>query len=297
MAGNVPIRESVGAALRYVRENIGFIATASAVAAGAMTLIAALALASPLLGPATSIVSTFVQALVYAAFVGAALFGSGAVRVRWLNDGMRVWAAMAIIGFLLMIVMLVASIVASVVLAAGPLARYLPELQAAGSNQTEVLAVMTRFAEENPVTMFVLGLFLGGIWMLITSRFYLAAPATVDEQRILAFETWPWTKGSMLRITGARLLVLIPANIFVGAVGLLVGRLIGADTMDPATMSAAASSNTAGYLVYVFISSFLSIGLYSSLEAGLSSYLYQGLKPQETPQPSPLKLDRQGGVG
>lgn len=285
MAGNVPIRESVGAALRYVRENIGFVAMASAIAAGAMTLVGALALAAPPLGFVTSIASTFVQALVYAAFVGAALFGAGAVRVRWMNDGMRVWAAMAIIGFLLVIIMFVASMVASVVLATGPLARYLPDLQAAGSDQAAVVAIMTRFAEQNPLAVLLLTLFLGGIWMLITSRFYLAAPATVDQQRILTFETWPWTKGAMLRITGARLLVLIPANIFVGAVGLLVGRLIGADTMDPATMSAAATSNTVGYLVYVFVSSFLSLGLYSALEAGLSSYLYRGLKPQETPQP------------
>jgi hypothetical protein len=285
MAHNVPIRESVGSALRYVREHISFIAAASAAAAIGMTLIGALNLAAPQFGIATSLASTFVQAFVYAAFVGGALFGSAAVRQRWLADGNRVWAAMAIIGFLLLIVMFAASMVASLVLAAGPLASYLPALTTAGGNQAEVLAVMTRFAEENPMAVLLLTLFLGGIWMLLTSRFYLAAPATVDQQRILTFETWSWTRGSMLRILGARLLVLIPANIFVGAIGLLVGRLVGMNTLDPGTMTAAASSNAPGYLIYIFVTAFLSIGLYSALEAGLSSYLYRGLKPAEEATP------------
>jgi hypothetical protein len=40
MAGNVPIRESVGSAFRYVRENIAFIGTTSAAGAGALTFAA-----------------------------------------------------------------------------------------------------------------------------------------------------------------------------------------------------------------------------------------------------------------
>jgi hypothetical protein len=282
---NVPIRESVGAALRYVRENLAFIAVAGATAAGATTLIGAFALAAPQLGLVTTLVSSFVQALVYGALVGAALFGPGAVRVRWFNDGMRVWAAMAIIGLLLFIVMFVASMTASIILVAGPLGPYLQDLQAAGSNNVAVLAVMTRFAENNPLTLLALTIFLGGIWILLTSRFYLAAPATVDRQRILTFETWPWTKGAMLRITAARLLLLIPANLFVGAIGLLVGRLAGMNTLDPATISGAAASNPIAYLFYLFVTSFLSISLYSALEAGLSSYLYRGLKPADEQGP------------
>jgi hypothetical protein len=283
MASTVPIRESVGAAFRFVRENISFIAMVGLAGAGIMTLIGAVTLASPQLGLVTTMVSSFVQALVYAAFTGATLFGSGAVRARLLRDGMRVWAAMAILGVLLFIVMFVACMAASIVLVAGPLGRYLPDLQAAGDDNVAVLAVMARFAEQNPGALLGLTLFIGGIWILLTSRFYLAAPATVDQQRILTFETWKWTRGAMLRITWARLLLLIPANIFVGAIGHLLGRLVGINTLDPSTAAATAAANPAGYLFFVFVSALLTFVLYAALEAGLSSYLYRGLKPDETP--------------
>jgi hypothetical protein len=162
---------------------------------------------------------------------------------------------------------------------AGPMAPYLEDLQAAGSDNVAVMAVMVQFAERNPLPLLLVMLFLGGIWILLTSRFYLAAPASVDQQRILTFETWPWTKGAMLRITGARLLLLIPANLFVGAISHLLGRVIGINTLDPATVQAAATSNPAGYLAFVFVSGVLTFALYSALEAGLSTYLYRGLKP------------------
>lgn len=286
MAGNVPIFESVGAALRYVRENIRFIAIASAAGAAALTLLTGLNLAAPQVGLVTWVVGRAAEAIVYAAFLGAALLGSGAVRSRWLNDGMRVWAAMAIVGFFLFIVMFVAFMIAGVVMAAGPLAPYVNDLTAAGGDEAAVMAVMVRFAEENAVAVLLFTLFLGAIWMLLTSRLYLAAPASVDQQRILTFETWSWTKGAMLRITAARLLLLIPANLFVGAVGHLIGRLIGINTLDPATHAAAASANPAGYLAFVFATGVLALALYSALEAGLSTYLYRGLKPAEAQTPS-----------
>lgn len=285
MASNVPIRDSVGAAFAFVRENLRFILVVAAAGAAALTAVGALTLAAPVLGFGTTIVSTLAQTFAYAALVAAALFGGGAARVRWVSDGGRVWVAMALIGLFLFIVLFLASIVASIVMVAGPLGPYLEELQRAGGDNQAVMDVMLRFAEANPVAVLLLTLFFGAIWLLLTSRLYLAAPATVDQQRILTFETWKWTKGAMLRITGARLLLLIPANIFVGAISHLIGRGVGLNTLDPATAAAAALSNAPGYLIFVFLSSFLQLALYSSLEAGLSSYIYRGLKPQ-SPQPS-----------
>jgi hypothetical protein len=283
MTTTVPIRESVGAALRFVRENIRFIAIVAATGAAALTLVGAINLAAPGLALVTTIASTFLHAFVYAAFIGAAVFAPGDVRGRWLSDGLRVWAAMAIIGFFMLIVMFAASMVASIILVAGPLGPYLQELQAAGNDDTAVLAVMTRFAEQSPGTILTLMLFLGGIWILLTSRFYIAAPASVDQQRMLTFETWKWTRGAMLRITGARMMVLAPAYILLFAVAQLLGRLLGFDPLDPVSVAAFASGSGALYLLFVFISAFLSVGLYSALEAGLSSYLYRGLKPETPP--------------
>lgn len=281
MTLSVPTRDSIGAAFVFVRENLRFVTTVSAAGAALMTVIGGLSLAIPALGMVSGVGATVVQAFLYGAFIGAALFGAGAVRARWMNDGLRVWTAIAIIGFFLFIVMFVAGMIASIVLVAGPLGPYLPDLERAGADQAAVLTVMTRFADENPLPLLLLALVFGAIWIFLTSRLYLAAPASVEQQRIRTFETWSWTKGVTLQIIGARLMLLLPANIFVGAVGLLIGRLVSVDTMS----AGAGSANPAGYLVYVFVSSFLSIGFYSALEAGLSSHLYRRLKPAEAPAP------------
>jgi hypothetical protein len=283
MAGNVPVFESVGAAFAYVRENTRFIAIVAAAGAAVVTLIGALAMAMPAVGLATTILTTVAQAFAYAALIAAAMFGAGEARARWAKDGGRVWSAMAIIGFFLFIVMFVASMVASIVLFAGPMADYVDELQAAGSDNAAVMRIMVQFLEANPLPVLFVTLFFSVIWMLLTSRLYLAAPASVDKQRILTFETWKWTKGAMLPITGARLLLLLPANIFVGAISHLIGRGFAINTFDPNTAEAVARANPAGYLAFVFIAAFVQLALYSALEAGLSSYLYRGLKPAETP--------------
>ncbi len=272
----LPIRANVGAALRFGRENLRFVALGAGVGAGAATLVAALGLAAPPLALLTVIASGFVQALVYAAFVSAALYGAGGVRARLLGDGLRVWAAMAVIGFFLFIVFFVLSIPAMMALNAGPLAPYLPDLQSAGEDQAAVLAVMTRFAEANPGALLLTMVFFGVIWLLLTSRLYLAAPASIDAKRILTFETWSWTKGAMVRIAAARLMLLLPANVLAGALGYLFGRLLGVDAFAP---ELAARGHGAAFLAYVFVAHFVSFGLYSSLEAGLSSFIYRGLRP------------------
>lgn len=279
----VPVRESVGAALRFVRENARFIAMASGIGALVSALVAALQLASPALGLVSSVAAGIVQAGVYAALVSAAL-GQGAGNLA-ANAG-RVWAAMVIIGFLLCIVVFVLSIPVAIVLVAGPLGAYADQLQTAGNDEGAVLSIMLRFAQEQPMAVLAVTLFYTAIWMGITSRLYLAAPATVDFKRILTFETWAWTKGSMLRITAARLMLLLPAYVLVSALGFLLGSPLGIDMFNPASIVAVSQSNPVGYLLYAAVQGFIGFAVYSALEAGLSSYLHQGLKPAEVPPPA-----------
>lgn len=283
---NVPIRDSVGAAFAYVRENLRFILVISGAAAAAVTLIGGLTLMAPALGFVTTILSTLVQAFAYGALIAAALVGAAAARTRFAADGGRVWVAMALIGLFLFIVMFVVSMIASIALVAGPMAPYLADLQGAGPDNAAVMSIMLRFAEQNPLPLLLAVLFIGAIWMLLTSRLYLAAPATVDRQRILTFETWKWTKGAMLRITAARLVVLLPAYAFLFALNQLLARLMGVDIFDPVAVQAFAAANPALYLGYTLVTSFLALGVYSSLEAGLSTYIYRGLKPQEAVTPA-----------
>lgn len=286
-AGSVPVRESVGAALRYARENVRFIAIVGALFAAASTLVSAFALAVPQAGILTMVANGLIQAFCYGALLAGALYGTNAVRVRWINDGRRVWASMVVVGFFMTIVLLVFTIPVSITLVAGPLGRYSAELQSAGADQAAVMQIMLRFAEENPGTILAVTLFYGAVWLLLTSRLYLAAPASVDAGRVLTFETWNWTKGAMLGITSARLMLLIPAYILMFALTSLLGRLFGFNTLDAASLQAAAAANPVGLMIYEIISSFLVMALYASLEAGLSAYLYRGLKPADAPAATP----------
>ncbi|MBL8536439.1 MAG: hypothetical protein JNM59_03455 [Hyphomonadaceae bacterium] len=252
-----------------------FIAMASALAAGAITALTALALGAPTLAFPLNMLMGLAQATAYAAFLGLALVSSDHARARFLQDGLRTWAAMAIIAFLMFILLFVMSLPIVGVLLAGPMAPYVEDLQRAGQDQAAVMAIMTRFAEANPGMLLGIVLFFGAITLFVTSRFFVAAPATLAARRILTFETWRWTKAATLSIVGARLMLLAPANVFAGALGYVIGRLMGVDAMAPATGQTAAPF----FLVYVFASAFLSLMIYYALEAGLSAAFYRRLRP------------------
>ncbi|MBX9746074.1 MAG: hypothetical protein K2X34_04185 [Hyphomonadaceae bacterium] len=274
------IRDCVGSALRSVRENLTFVARLAGAGALATGVIAAGAAVAPQIGFLTSLASTAVQAFVYAAMTAAFLFGANAVGGRIGGDGVRVWAAMAIIGVFMAIVTFVVSIPVVITLMAGPLAPYAGDLQAAGSDQVRVMGVMTGFMQENPGAVLAVALFFFAVWFLLTSRLYLAAPASVDQRRVLTFETWSWTKGNMLRIIGARLLLLAPAYIFVFALTYLLGAGFGIDPTNPASV---ANASLGPFVVYATGGTFLTFLLYNALESGLSVAIYRALKPATPP--------------
>ena len=142
---------------------------------------------------------------------------------------------------------------------------------------------MERIASENPLMLLGFCLFYGLVWLALTSRLFLAAPASVDNKRILTFETWAWTKGNLLRIIGARIILLLPAYVLVSALSYILALALGVNMMDPTSIASFAERNAMLYGLLAFVSGFVQIGLYRSLEAGLSAYLYRGLKPAGGP--------------
>lgn len=275
------LRDSVGLATRFVREHWRFVLAVSGIASAAIAALSALSEATPVLSIVSTLGAGFLQAALYAMFIAAALMGADAARRRWIGDGLRVWASMVIVGFFLFIVFFALSLPVSMVLFAGPLARYAPELERATGNSEAVMAIFVRFANENPGPVLAAVLIMLTVWMLLTSRLYLAAPASVDRQRIQTFETWSWTRGLTLRILGARLLLLGPAYVLTFALGHLIGRTLGLNTLDMAAVAAAAETNPAGFIGYVLVSGFIAFALYSSLEAALSAHLYRLLAPPQ----------------
>jgi hypothetical protein len=282
----VSIKDNVGAALRFARENWRYVLTVALLGSIALTIVSGLALLAPALGILGTLSALFARAVICAALIGAVLFGAAAVRARLWQDAARVLAAMAIVGFFLFIVTFVLFIPGGVVLAAGPLTPYVDELQAAGGDQAGVMAIMLRFAQENVITVVLLVLFYSTVWLVLTSRLYLAAPASVDQGRILTFETWAWTKGATLRIIAARLLLLLPAFVLVNAIDYVVGALVGINPYDAAAVETLARTNLALLLGYAFVTTFVTTVVYSSLEAGLSTNLYRDLKQAAPPKAS-----------
>lgn len=277
--GKVPVREVVGAALGFLRENAVVVAVAAGIGAGVMALLAMLAANAPAVGILIGVASSLVSAFVYAALTGAALYGAGGVAQRLFADGGRVWASMVVIGFFLLIVFIVLLIPGFILLAVFLAPRYGTELQAVSGDEAGSVALMERIATENPLMLLGFALFYGLLWLALTSRLFLAAPASIDNKRILTFETWAWTKGNMMRIIGARIMLLLPAYILVSALSYILAMALGVNMMDPANVAAFAQRNSVLYALLAFVSGFVQIGLYRALEAGLSAYLYRGLKP------------------
>lgn len=283
--GRVPIRESIGAAVRMWREQAGFVLILAAVGALAQTALAmgAQALAANMgLGFLLQTALLLASAVLYAVLLGVFQSGQAGWAQRAGADGLRVFAAMAVVGFFLAIVFVVGGIPGFLILGMY-LAPYMGDLEAAGQNETMQMEVMGRFVEENLGPVLAVTLVYALIWLALTSRLYLAAPATAAEKRVLTFETWAWTKNNMLRIAAARIALLFPAMILAGGLQVLFAAAIGVNVNDIFSVAALAQSNPALFALYSLIGQFLSLALLISLEAALSVYLYRGLKPAEAP--------------
>jgi hypothetical protein len=186
---------------------------------------------------------------------------------------------MAVIGFFLTLIFFVGLMGASMILGAA-FAPYAAEFEAARNNEAETLALAERFAQENPALIALLALVFAAAWLALTSRLYLAAPATVADQRVRTFETWNWTKDNMLRICAARLLLLVPAGIVASLLQAAIGAALGIAPLDPFAGARVLQADPTRYLLYFIPAQIISLLLYRGLEAGLSAYLYKGLKPR-----------------
>jgi hypothetical protein len=268
MPGTVPVFESVGAALAFVRAKWRFVlvvAMATALAQSPFLLFGANLIW------VIAVMGAFVAA--YAVLTAAALNVRRAGENRVVADTGRLAAAMAIVGLLLIVMSVVILFAASIVLTAP----YQQELKAAGEDQAAINAIVNRVLTEQQGSMSWITATFAVLVFAVTTRLYLAAPATIDQRRIVVFESWRMTRGNFLRIAGARLLLLAPAFVFVSALQTLVGYALGAPTGDPIALLAFSRSNPVGFAVFYTASIFLQFALYGPLEAGLSSYLYRGL--------------------
>ncbi|MBC7769697.1 MAG: hypothetical protein H7124_13030 [Phycisphaerales bacterium] len=276
-AGKVPIFESAGQAVGFLRQQWRFVLTVAAVTAFAQ------AAAFLLLGVTLPflVLIFFFAACAHAAFLARAL--DGPAPFDWkalLRNGARVFTAVGAIAFFMAIVGFMVFYIAMGVL----IAPYQNEVKAAGEDQAALTQIMTQAVESQPGTL-MWALLIGGLLLLLlTSRFYLAAPASVDCKRIVVFDSWRWSKGNMLRIVAARLAVLGPALALVFALQSLASLLLGAPAADPMQTAALIQANPIRFAAFYFLAGFIQLAFYGALEAGLAAFLYRGLRPA-VPQP------------
>lgn len=275
----VAIVGSVSAAIRAYIQNIRAAAVAGLVGAVLTALFSMLGVSVPALGLVWTAVAIVVAAYVYAALLGAALHGEEGLQQRVAVDGGRVLGSLVIVGFFLLIVFVVVAIIDIFILAVA-MTDYLPQLQAAGQDQQAVMAVLTRFAQQRPGALIAVGVVDTIIWMALTSRLFIAAPASYDLKRILSFETWRWTKGNLLRITGARLLLLAPAYILMLALSFALNAVLGISIFDPVAAERTIRAAPAQFAALSVFANFVQFALYSALEAALSVQIYKALRPQ-----------------
>lgn len=266
-AGQVPILESVRAGYAFVAGH--WRALLMPAIAGSLALVLVSAIGGSMAGQAGGVIlAVMLQLLVvgatYAAFLAIAIKGES-WRAGVAGDAARLIAAMAIVGFFLFLLFMVALIPGAIALGA-VFEPYRDEMVAAQNDPIAMNALATRMFQENPAPTLVLTTLYAAAWMTLTSRLFLVAPATVAENAMRTFETWPWTKGSMLRIAAARIMLLWPATLALFLV-------------QSAATQAVQGGMAALALPAVLLISIATMALYA-LEAGLSAYLYRGLKPQ-----------------
>jgi hypothetical protein len=271
--GKIPIILSAGQAVGFLRENWCFALTIAGVGA-ATQFVAVLSLGSTFFG---YLAASIVSAGVYASMFGAALYGPGEVRGRLARDALWLWVTMAMLGVFLAIVVFT-FLLFTMGFLVGP---YAQEIEAAQADEALMQAILLRAVQERPAAAFGLFALGASAWLALTSRLYLVAPASIEAGRPRVFDTWAWTKGALLRIVAARVLLLGPALILWMSVHALLSAAIGLGANNPYDLSAAAvaAGNPTAFLGLTFVSQVLQIGLYVALEVGLSVRLYRLLNP------------------
>ncbi len=260
---------SIGAALRFVREQWRFVLIVAAAGALAHAFTVAALGATLLFLPMLMIVSVAVHAVL----TRAALAGVGAVQSNAGADTLRTLGAMTIVGLFAALVGIVLFYVAASIL----LAPFAEQAKAVAEDEAALRALMERAVRERPDVLRWAGLIGAFILFALTSRFYFAAPGSVDNGKVQAIQSWVWSRGHILRIMLARVVLLGPALVLAAALQSLVGIAVGVGADDPIAMLTRAQANPGAFLAFYAGAQFVQIATFSSLEAGLSAHLYRTL--------------------
>lgn len=259
--GRISVREAVG-------EGFAFWRSSWRQAAVPLAAVALLAVVSQGLAQPISIIADLANLAMVVVVQGAlyrlALAGKteppldapGPLGLQWRRLEWRILGLILLVDLLL----LAGAVVVFFVLATVAVGFIGPD--AANMTTPEQMAAALGPTGQGVLGALLLAAAIGFIWLM--TRLTMAMPATVAEGRIRLFSTWRLTRGHVLPLLGALLLIALP----LGVISLLAGMIDAADGDLLNTRWASIVGNAVGLIFYIPIS------------VGLFSHLYLRLRPE-----------------
>lgn len=280
-AGKVSVFDGVGSTMRAWRTDISFNLLAGAASATvlifSMLFVGVSASINPSLGILAFAMLTLVYAGIYTVFLQRAAAPTAPFAFKGiLENAPRIWSALTIVGFFLFLILILCAMCVAIAVSVS----LSPEqMQSVQGDQAQAQALMLGFLNERPWFGPTALLLTSLVILTLSSRFYLAAPATYDMRRIKSLDAWKWTRGAFLKVLGARLLLMLPSAIVVYSIPALLTYAFGYKPYDVASEQAFSQANAGLYLLVNFIGTALVLGVLLPLDASLSTYFYKRLKP------------------
>jgi hypothetical protein len=148
-------------------------------------------------------------------------------------------------------------------------------------NAQDPNAIIAALGPGGVLAMAVIGLALLAPVLWFYARLILASPATIAEGRMMAFQTWKWTKGNGWRCLAGVLLVSVPLGIAVAIISSIVQGVAGTPLDNPAAAIKDGELTRPLWLFWAVgaLQGFLNTLLVAVASSGVLAYLYRGLRP------------------
>lgn len=283
--GKVPILESVRAGYAFARASWRTYAPAAVLTAALFALTETFGTTHDRPNALDLVFSmgSFAASLALSAFLfrlAQRQDASGFYGLKFGKDELNLLGAMIVVGFFFLIVLVVGVVVLSVALAvAAPAAGV--DLETLGADpaaaQAGLVAIFT--GPSGWLAWLVMGALLA-LFFWLAARLALSSAATVGEGKIMAFSTWDWTRGNAFRILATLFASAFPIGLVIGFVTGFIGAALGVGT-SPEGMTGPIASRA----VVQFLSALGQFLVLTPVLAGVTSHLYNGLRPPELAAP------------
>lgn len=281
-SGKVPVLQTVSDSWRFAMDNIARLAPAAIILGVAITLVETLASGMPGVGAAFAPGGAAFMALDFLGGVLVRAFFAGVIfRLMMREEFSRPTGLqfgrdeVRLLGAQIGAALIYGPIAIAIVFGPAMLVSHslIPDIARAQALMADPQAFADTLIDAfgstgaSLVMAVLLALVAAVLWVLL--RLCLVQAASFAERRIVVLQTWGWTRGNLMRIAAAHILVYVPAML---AATIIVALIAGVAAPDDATASGAA------IIAVRTLINVLSIIAEIPLIA-LMAILYRGLRP------------------